>query len=438
MAYRVIADEVVSIYGIMTATEQSTKNPGAAFTMAPMLSPRAASTVIAMVMWPLALMTFVHKVFLVPQNHHVTDDFTTVITALQRFRAGVAVYSENYATVDPHYLYSPGGTLLLSPLAWLPDADVSRAVYIFANGVATVIAVAIVTRFFGFRLLGGVFPAAMFFLFSTEAVENNLLFSNINGILLLAEVVFLWALLCRRDLVAGIVLGLAITIKPQFAPLLLLPLMRRQWLTMASSVAVPIVFNVLGWLLMVRPGDYFDKLVPYLGQVRDYANSSIAGVGVHFGFPDWSIALWRAVAATCVIIAVAGLARFRDRDELMWATTTSGILLTGVFLISSLGQMYYSMLLLPMLFTVTRARSIMHNPVAWLGVYLCLSLDVWFSDRWVGYGRIMEYARGTAGWFLIILAAATTVVVWMVNEHRAGRPILGDLRTNGILGGRKH
>ncbi|WP_426718320.1 glycosyltransferase family 87 protein [Corynebacterium auriscanis] len=386
--------------------------------------------VLTFVMWPLAIMTFIHKTFLYPYNDHPTDDFTTVISALRRFREHVPVYSEDYSTVDPHYLYSPGGTLLLSPLAYLPE-NLGRPAYIVLNAVAVVLAVAVLTKLFKYSLRGPVVPAATFIIFSTEAVQNTLLFSNINGILLLAEALFLYLLLHRRNILAGLVIGLAIVVKPQFAPLLFLPLVRRQLSTITVGIAVPVVLNLAAIPLMVSPGDYLDKLVPYLGQVRDYANSSISGILTYFGFSDASILFWRTVAALCVAISVLLLLRWRDRDEIMWATTTSGVVLTGVFLISSLGQMYYSMLLLPMFFTVLRARSVMHSPIAWLGVYFCMSLDEWMSDRWVWPGRVFEFSRGTIGWSLLLVSIVTTVVVWTMMERRLGHHILGDLHENG-------
>ncbi|RAV31855.1 glycosyltransferase family 87 protein [Corynebacterium heidelbergense] len=404
------------------ATKAPTQSPGAAKTT-PQLSRRQASTVLALVMWPLAAMSFIHKVLLVPQNKHETDDFTTVWEALHRFRAGIPVYSENYNTVDPHYLYSPGGTLLLSPLTALPGPGLGRLFYIAVNGGAIVAALAVLTVMFGHRLRGGVWPTAIFALFGTEAVYNTLLFSNNNGILLLFLVGFIYLLLHRRDILAGILIGLAITIKPQFAPLLFLPLVRKQWAVFAGGLGVPVLFNLAAWPLMTQPQEYVTKLVPYLGQVRDYANSSIQGVGAYFGIPGPLILLLRVIAMLFVAAAVLLLLRYRERDELMWATTTSSILLAGVFLISNLGQMYYSMLLVPLLFTVTRSRSVMHNPVAWLGIYWCMSSDVWFSDRWEWPGRIVEFCRGTVGWALLIIAVGTTAAVWWVQDRRtAQRP----------------
>ncbi len=403
---------------------------------------RTPAGALTMAAWPLAFFTMLHRMFLHPQNNHPTDDFTTVWNALHRFLDGVPVYDENYSFVDPHYLYSPGGTLLLSPLALLPSWDAGRILFIFANGAAVFLALAVLTKLARRPLTGPVLPVAAFLVFSTESVTNTLLFSNVNGVLLLVEVVFLWLLLVGSGdvswrfgagtgtrstaaaVLAGIAVGLAVTVKPQFAVLLFLPLVKRQWTALASAVAVPVVFNLAAWPLMNQPADYFDKLMPYLSEVRDYANSSISGVGVYFGMGDWFILTLRGLSALAVAVAVLGLLRWRNSDPLMWASTTTGILMTGVFLVSSLGQMYYSMMLLPMIFTVFCRLSVMHNPVTWIGVYWCMSGDSWNSDRWEWPGRIVEYTRGTVGWGLIVLTAATTVVVWLVTDwrrqHRGG------------------
>ncbi|MGM1322579.1 glycosyltransferase family 87 protein [Corynebacterium macclintockiae] len=397
-------------------------------------SPRVdTSRLLCVVFWPLALMTFIHRAFLHPWNARLTDDFGTVINALYKFRAHEAIYDQDYSSTDPHYLYSPGATLLLSPLSLVGNIDAARAIYVVGNAIAAVLAVMVLTKLFGFRLTSWVVPVGIFFLFSSESIANTLGFGNINGVLLLAESLFLWLLINNRSLLAGLVIGLAITVKPQFLPLLFIPLMRRQLSTIGIAVAIPVGLNAIAFPLTAKANDYFDKLLPYLGGVRDFANSSIPGVGVYFGFPDWTIWLWRILAALGVIVALAMLLRFRDRDPVMWSATTAGVLLTGVFLISSLGQMYYSMLLLPMIFTVLRSRSVMHTPVAWLGVYLFFSFDEWFSDRWVNYGRIAEYTRGTIGWSLLIVSAAVVSVLWFLRDRRHSVHPLGDLHTNGLF-----
>lgn len=391
-------------------------------------------------------MTLLHRVIVIPHNDHETDDFTTVWSALHRFVTGGAVYVEDYyGNDDPHYLYSPGGTLLLSPLGAL-SAGMSRNALILADTVAVVLALALLTLLVGRRLSDPVLPVAVFFVFGSESVTHTLEFSNVNGIVFLLEVVFLWLLLVDRGqaswritgltarrtgapasgipwagIVAGVALGLAVTVKPQFVVLLFLPLVRRQWATLVSGVIVPVVITAAGWIAVPDTGTYVDVLLPYLREARDYANSSFPGVGAHYGWPGALVLLLQAVAAVCVLVAVLGLLWWRDADPFMWAATTAGTLLTGVFLVSSLGQMYYTMMLVPMFFTVLCRRSVMQGAFMWFGVYCTLTLDDWASDRWPGIGEKLHYCLGTLGWAVILLAAAVTVAGWLAERRRTGQ-----------------
>ncbi|WP_297004018.1 glycosyltransferase family 87 protein, partial [uncultured Corynebacterium sp.] len=404
------------------------------------------SRILTRAAWPLAIMTLIHRVVLSPRNDHPTDDFTTVWSALSRFVDGAAVYAEDYTTDDPHYLYSPGGTLLLSPLGLLSQG-IGRNALILADAVCIFLALALLTLLVGRRLTGPVLPVAVFLVFATESVTNTLLFSNINGVLFLLEVVFLWLLLVDRGqaswrlpgrgtgrgvpaaripwagILAGVAIGLAITVKPQFIVLLFLPLARRQWSSLVSGIIVPVLFMAVGWLLVPDTGTYVDTLLPYLREVRDYANSAIPGVGAHYGWPGALVLSCQVLVALCVAVAVLGLLWWRDSDPFMWAATSSAILLAGVFLVSSLGQMYYSMLLVPMLFSVLCRRSVMHHAPIWFGVYCCLTWDSWQSDRWPRLGEIMHYSYGTVGWSIIVAAAAVTVTGWLAARRRTGGPV---------------
>ena len=58
-----------------------------------------------------------------------------VYRAVRNFRAGVDIYNEHLDYVDPHYLYPPGGTLLMAPFGYLP-VDASRYWFIAVNTVA--------------------------------------------------------------------------------------------------------------------------------------------------------------------------------------------------------------------------------------------------------------------------------------------------------------
>ena len=128
--------------------------------------------------------------------------------------------------------------------------------------------------------------------------------------------------------------------------------------------------------LVVHPMDFVTRTLPYILGVRDYFNSSIEGNGVYFGLPFWLIALLRILFTLLAIGSLWLLYRYyRTRDPLFWFTTSSGVLLLWSWLVLSLAQGYYSMMLFPFLMTVVLPNSVIRNWPAWLGVYGFLTMD---------------------------------------------------------------
>ncbi len=87
--------------------------------------------------------------------------------------------------------------------------------------------------------------------------------------------------------------------------------------------------------------------------------------------------------------------QYRRTDELLWAATSSGVLLATSFLVFSLGQGYYSMMLFPtaddrgapgfgdaQLARVARGRR-------------CMTFDSFISKRFAAFGRMLEYNKVT-------------------------------------------
>ena len=381
--------------------------------------------------WPLAIVLALHRTVVTAFNGTATDDFSTVYNALSRAFTGLPVYDQAYNHVDPLYLYNPGATLLLMPMAAIDDFEVARYLFITVNRLAVVAALALLTHLVGQSLRGPVLPTSIAVAFSTESVINTLTFSNINGVLLLLLAVFLYAFVRSFDFapaanqihplsrtsktqrfVAGIAIGLAIVIKPQFAPLLFLSVVRLDWRTTVTGIAIPVALNVVAWQIIPGAQDYFTKLMPYLGEPRDYANSSLAGWQAYFDISDalyWPV--WLLVAAA-VAIGTIVLLRWRTTDVMLWALTTSGLLMVGVFTLSSLGQQYYSMWLFPMIFSVFLPRSVFHSWPAWLAATLFLIPNSWTSTLWPDFGRWMGTYIGTLGWVLLIVATAATALGW--------------------------
>lgn len=377
-------------------------------------SPNAAPTwhrTLMAVLWPLAILTIVHRVVIRAVNGALTNDFGTVFNAARRFLDGGPVYVENLLSVDPHYLYAPSATVLLSPFAMVHNYTHARWMFILLNVVCILVAIALLLKMFGISYRNFGTPAVLLAVFCTESVTNTLVFTNINGLIFLCQVGFFYLLHRRRLWWAGVPMGLSLAIKPMLAPLLLIPLLRRQWQPFVAAGVIPVVAMGAGILLTADPRRYFDVVVPYMGEVRDYYNSSLSGVGVYYGIPEPIVLAARVLVVAIAALAVFLLMRYRHNHEVLWMTTTSGVILTAVFLISTLGQMYYSMMLIPTMLTVVLSQSFVRNAAAWIAAYGFLTMDNWESARWPTHGRALEFLHPTLGW-LLLLVTITVILVW--------------------------
>ncbi|WP_280402271.1 glycosyltransferase family 87 protein [Nocardia carnea] len=387
------------------------------------LEPRTARTtadVIRFALWPLAVMTVLNRVFIKAVNGFVTDDYKPVYQASLDFLNGRAVYTANFESVDPHYLYPPSGTLLIAPIAVI-DYEKSRWLFILLNAVAILIAWYLLLRLFNYTLRSIAAPVLLLAMFLSETVINTLVFTNVNGCLLLAEMLFLILLLRRRDLWAGVVLGLSIAVKPTLAPLLLIALARKQWNVFTTALGVPLLLTAIAWPLSQDPEKFFSRTAPYLFETRDYFNSAIPGNAEYYGLPPWLTWSIRLSMAVLVLISLWILYQYYREDELFFVTTASGVLLTASWLLASLGQMYYSMMLFPFLMSVVLRNSVLRNWPAWLAIFGFMSYDKWLSDRWPDIGRNLEYLRITFGWGLLLIVVFCVLGDRYLAARRAGR-----------------
>lgn len=351
-------------------------------------------------------MSIIHRSYVLSTNGYITDDFGPVYRAVSNFRRGLDIYNEHFDYVDPHYLYPPGGTLLMAPFGYMP-VFASHNWFVFFNTVAMIVAAVLLVRLFSFSLTSVALPALLLAMFCTESVTNTLVFTNINGCILLLEVLFFrWLLDGRTNLQwwAGIAIGLSLVVKPLLGVLLLLPLLNRQWRTLVMAAVVPVVFNAAAWPLVSDPMDFVKRTLPYIFSTRDYFNSSILGNGVYYGLPMWLILVLRVLFLALAIASLWLLARFyRERDPLFWMLTSSGVLLIASWLVLSLAQGYYSMMLFPFLMTVVLRNSVLRNWPAWLATYGFLTMDRWLLWRWPTTGRYLEYIKITYGWSLMLV-----------------------------------
>lgn len=387
------------------------------------LEPRTGETtaqVIRYVMWPIAILTVVNRIIVKAVNGNVTDDFVPIYQAALAFLNRRDVYTANFDSVDPHYLYPPSGTLLIAPLAIL-DPERSRWFYIGINAIGVIVALFLLLRLFDYTLSSIAAPIVLFAAFSTETVTNTLVFTNINGLLLLGQVLFMMLMLRRKQYWAGAAIGLTIAVKPTLAPLLLLPFVRKEWRVFVTAIGLPVVLTLLALPFSVDAGAFITRTVPYLLETRDYFNSSIVGNGLYFGLPTALVLFMRIVLTVMVLVSLWLLWKYYRDDELFFMATAGGVLLTASFLLTSLGQMYYSMMLFPLLMTVVLRNSVMRNWPAWLAVYGFMSYDSWLVGRFPEFGRAIEYLRSTWGWSLLLIVIFAVLVNRYLTARREGR-----------------
>jgi arabinofuranan 3-O-arabinosyltransferase len=393
------------VYGALVAAPDSIRT-GLLKAFAPPTSAPSIATVLRSILWPIAILLIIHRSYVLATNGYITDDYGPVYRAVVNFKMGWDIYNEHFDHVDPHYLYPPGGTLIMAPFGYLP-VDASRYWFITFNTIAIIIAAVLLVRLFKFSWTSVALPALLVAMFCTESVVNTLVFGNINGCILLLEVLFFTWLLdgkVNHQWWAGVAIGLSLVVKPLLGPLLLLPLLNRQWRALATAFVVPLAFNLAAWPLISDPMNFVTRTIPYIFSIRDYFNSSIQGNGVYYGLPMWLIFLLRIAFLALAVVSLWLLYRYyRTRDPLFWMATSSGVLLIASYLVLSLGQGYYSMMLFPFLMTVVLPNSVIRNWPAWLAIYGFMSADRWLLGHWPTTGRFLEYMKFTYGWCLMLI-----------------------------------
>jgi arabinofuranan 3-O-arabinosyltransferase len=411
------------VYGALVAAPDSIRT-GLLNAFAPRTTPPGVATVLRSILWPIAILLIIHRSYVLATNGYITDDYGPVYRAVVNFKMGWDIYNEHFDQVDPHYLYPPGGTLIMAPFGYLP-VDASRYWFITFNTIAIVIAAFLLVRLFKFSWTSVALPALLVAMFCTESVVNTLVFGNINGCILLLEVLFFRWLLdgkVNNQWWAGVAIGLSLVVKPLLGPLLLLPLLNRQWRALVTAIVVPLVFNTIGWFMVSDPMNFVRGTIPYIFSIRDYFNSSIQGNGIYYGLPMWLIVLLRIAFLALAVASLWLLYRYyRTRDPLFWMATSSGVLLIASYLVLSLGQGYYSMMLFPFLMTVVLPNSVIRNWPAWLAIYGFMSADRWLLGHWPTTGRFLEYMKFTYGWCLMLIVVFCVLYFRFLDAKADGR-----------------
>ena len=202
-----------------------------------------------------------------------------------------AVYKALFFSEHIKFQYPPNGLLVIDLLRRIGVATPSgyNLINAYLLSVTGLVFSIFVAQLFGAVRISGIrLPlGAIAFVIAIRFYPNNLAF-QIGQMQILLGLLFLlacWALLHRRPLLAGCLVGAAATVKPQFLPLGLFALWRRDFrfscgLTAVWCLSLSVSVYLYGWINHV---DYLEVLT-FLSRHGEYQhlNQSVDGILVRW------------------------------------------------------------------------------------------------------------------------------------------------------------
>ncbi len=203
--------------------------------------------------WVIGLYFVLFLTFSIINDRFHAPDFAVYFNAADNFIHHEAVYNRQYGVSQTGiYKYSPFALFLFVPLTVFSEFT-ARLIY------TAILALSLVyLLFFTFRFLSRRFGMdrtsahrnrilLLSFLITAVHIHRELELGNINLLLLLILLGSLHALLVKRHIFSGVLLGIAILVKPHFIVFLPWLLLRKEW----RAIAIVPVCLIAGFLLPV-------------------------------------------------------------------------------------------------------------------------------------------------------------------------------------------
>ncbi len=196
-------------------------------------------------------------------------DFQVYYDAATNFFSGKTVYGITFGLGSGYYKYSPFALFIFYPLTWV-YYDVAKVIYFIFLSLLIVITVIKSDRLVKDKLFGQLDtkPRLLILLIITIAFLQHIYYElhlgNINILLLLLSLYALYLLLKKKEWAAGLILALAILIKPHFLILLPWLFLRKRFIAISSCIA-GIVFGL--WIPSLYIG--FNANIQLLAQWKE-------------------------------------------------------------------------------------------------------------------------------------------------------------------------
>jgi hypothetical protein len=190
----------------------------------------------------MALLFILFAVLEVINKRFWLHDFQVYYDAATNFFSGKTVYGITFGLGSGYFKYSPFALFIFYPLTWV-SYDVAKVIYFIILSLLIVITVIKSDRLVKEKLFGQLDtkPRLLILLIITIAFLQHIYYElhlgNINILLLLLSLYALYLLLKKKEWAAGLILALAILIKPHFLILLPLLFLRKRFIAISSCIS---------------------------------------------------------------------------------------------------------------------------------------------------------------------------------------------------------
>jgi arabinofuranan 3-O-arabinosyltransferase len=220
-------------------------------------------------------------------------------------------------------------TVLLVPFAWL---DALTAYRVFMVLTLLVVAGAVLAVARELRLPRTATALALVAVLASSPLHGTLVLGQIYP-LLLAGLVAGWIAERRgHPVLAAVLYGVTVALKPSLAPVLLLLAVQRRWVPLRAGVAAAAIATLAG-VLVAGPSSAVEWLkIAFTEPVPDTVdNASLPGLAVRFGVPS----VFGMLAGLAVLVgALVWIGRHRDRIDpagtAPWAVLAAGLLFSPI------------------------------------------------------------------------------------------------------------
>jgi Glycosyltransferase family 87 len=323
--------------------------------------------ILTIVLWVGAVASWIALYLIIVRERTLGWDILISWHAEQLFVHGGKPYSITA------FVYPPSSLVLLAPLAAL-----NRHQLTVGGLVATALvawgSVLVAARAIGIRLFGPVTAATLLGLSLVGAMRGEMPLENVSVLEFLAVALFFLLTLRGKWVGAGLVIGVALAIKPMLLPVLIVFLIAKKWKGLGATIAVPVALNLLSLAFLQAPGQVFSKLPSLFDRTGSGVvyNSAWVDVARVLGLPEGVTMLLRALTVVMVAI-VTWLAWRRLGDPRLRIIVSTSALLMGEFLAGTLSEYHFMLTLVPLCMTVVVAGSPVRSGVAVVGM-------VWVMD----------------------------------------------------------